>query len=314
MTYNKLPRIVKEAIENTVTDIRILYYKPKMPKFDFVNGLIVASTGSGKTNTAKLIAINGGFTKVVILSGNRRFRDLEIFHRIKVEYVEALNDLVKYVNVNLEIDYIRGHKVLIIIDDINKIMENELEKGMQKREFWDKIVMITQNIRQYNTSMVIIGHTYEDLKNVLINEAVLPSIGFLALGRLSLSEYKIRNLPRRLSLALTPSILRELKNLRIGEFYIITKQSALKIQMPLLPSHFLTQILREWIIVENGGNTRELIKKLAQRGLNYREIAEIVGTSPQYVAKVLTMLRKSRELPGYKPKPRRRKPLIIEHR
>lgn len=309
MNLNQLGKsTVNEVLQLVINELYKIYPEemlkriPQLPKE--LEGLInksiamvvLGASGTGKTTFVKLLALNNNFNKVVVCSWTRQFKDLQLIHNREVTYVEA-KDLMEYIASDIELDYILGKNVLIVIEDFNRTVEVAKHKmGMSMRRIIEYFNTAITNIRKYGAKLVIIAHDIKELKPILDHMGASANLDTWIIFRLAVTPQRARSIAKRLGFEGLYKALTEANRLSIGEFNVVSRYSSTVIsgKVDMLPSHDAVEKCRLWLLAEADIKTKkDLIVFLKKRypKLSYRDIARLTGFSEKYVAKVLSIAR-----------------------
>lgn len=314
MNLNQLGKsTVNEVLQLVINELYKIYPEetlkriPQLPRD--LEGLIeksiaivvLGASGTGKTTFVKTLALNNNFNKVVICSWTRQFKDLELIHGREVTYIEA-KEVIEYIASDLELDYILGKNVLIVIEDFNRTVEVARAKlGMSMKRLMEYFNTMITNVRKYNAKVVIIAHDISELKPILDHMGASANLDTWVIFRIAVSPQRARSIARKLGLEGLYKALVEANRLSIGEFNIVSRYASTMIsgKVDMLPSHDAVEKCRLWLLAEADIKTKkDLIVFLKKRypKLSYRQIARLTGFSEKYVAKVLSIARAKGEL------------------
>jgi len=309
-----LPRIVLDELSSIFKNLDVLKQKPGLPKEiaegvrNTVGVIVIGASGTGKTTLVKEVILNSDFNKVVVFSLTRQFKDLQVFHGLTVEYYDDVEAFKKYITKRIVIDYIKGYNTAIVVDDLNRLVA---EKG---KEVMECLNIALTNVRKYKGKVFIICHEIEDVSDILRHMGASASVNTWFLSRLAVSEYRARSIPRRLGIPELREAFRRVRDLDTGEFIMVNRDMhrIIEVHVEPLPSHIAVEECRSWIIVEYTAKDMRLSDLIVafrrEYGLHYKEIAELLGTTPKYVSKVLAHARRTGKLKDqpYRPRKARR--------
>ena len=295
--------VLKQIFSIAYRELTTLYDEEELRRIPEVNivqpriaGVILGASGSGKTTLAKLIALRGGFSKVVAIAWTRQYRDLQLIHGKELEYIEPQR-MIEYLNSGLELDYLMGHTTLIIVEDFNRTVEVLRHNyGYSWKRVMEEFTTLVTNIRKYAAKLIIIAHDISELKPILDHMGAAATIDTWILSRLAISPQRARSIEARLGLKGLAKALLEARTLEVGEYIAINRDGEVsKFRISKLPSHDAIERARTWVLVEADIRTKkDMIIFLKKRypQLTYKQIARLTGFSEKYCSKIVSIVNK----------------------
>lgn len=299
LAYRELTQIYSEEELRRIPEVDI--------ESPVIVGVVLGASGTGKTTLAKILALRGGFNKVVAIAWTRQYRDLELIHGLELEYIEPQR-MIEYLNSGLELDYLMGKTTLIIVEDFNRTIEVLRHNyGYSRKRIMEEFTTVVTNIRKYAAKLLIIAHDVSELNPILEHMGAAATIDTWYLTRLAVSPQKAKSLEAKLGLHGLARELLNARNLEVGEYIVVRRDGETKkLRLEKLPSHDAIEKARTWILVEADIRTKkDMIMFLKRRypQLTYKDIARLTGFSEKYCSKIVSLVNK--ELKAKKKRGRR---------
>jgi len=299
LAYRELTQIYSEEELRRIPEVDI--------ESPVIVGVVLGASGTGKTTLAKILALRGGFNKVVAIAWTRQYRDLELIHGLELEYIEPQR-MIEYLNSGLELDYLMGKTTLIIVEDFNRTIEVLRHNyGYSRKRVMEEFTTLVTNIRKYAAKLLIIAHDVSELNPILEHMGAAATIDTWYLTRLAVSPQKAKSLEAKLGLHGLARELLNARNLEVGEYIVVRRDGETKkLRLEKLPSHDAIEKARTWILVEADIRTKkDMIMFLKRRypQLTYKDIARLTGFSEKYCSKIVSLVNK--ELKAKKKRGRR---------
>jgi len=216
--------------------------------------------------------------------------------------------MVEYLNSGLELDFLMGETVLIIIEDFNRVVEVLRHNlGYSRKRVMEEVTTLITNVRKYAAKIVIIAHDISELSPILEHMGASATIDTWYISRIGISPQKARSLEQKIGIKGLAEALLRARELELGELIMIRRSGETKtIKAEKLPSHDAIEKARTWILVEADIRTKkDMIMFLKRRypQLTYKDIARLTGFSEKYCSKIVSIVNK--ELKAKKKRGRR---------